>query len=143
MTDSTEVFPARRGRTVLAVQEEELDAVIAKAEEEVTQDFDPQDYVRPGITEAEVREMKAAFDLLDADGAALNMKGTEQGRSLVHSRIDPVLGILRSTSCPAGQTQAVGEKPMARGLAAKPPRATKLPVKHGMVVGDFALASPC
>lgn len=24
------------------------------------------------------------------------------GRSLVHSRIDPVLGILRSTSCPAG-----------------------------------------
>lgn len=23
--------------------------------------------------------MKAAFDLLDADGAALNMKGTEQG----------------------------------------------------------------
>ena len=27
-----------------------------------------QDYVRPGITEAEIKEMKAAFDLLDSDG---------------------------------------------------------------------------
>lgn len=70
MTDSQELFPARRGggRTILApVQADELEAVIAKAEE-IVHDFGPQDYVRPGVTEAEVKEMKAAFDLIDSDG---------------------------------------------------------------------------
>ncbi|CAJ1435463.1 unnamed protein product, partial [Effrenium voratum] len=60
---------ARRARDEKLTQpkEDEIENLLARAED-VTQDFDLQDYVRPGITEAEIRAMKSSFDLIDADG---------------------------------------------------------------------------
>jgi hypothetical protein len=38
--------------------------------------FNPANFVRPGLTEAEVVEMKAAFDLFDTDqGGSVDLKG--------------------------------------------------------------------
>lgn len=39
--------------------------------------FRPSDYVRPGLTEEEVLEIKAAFDLFDTDqGGSVDTKGS-------------------------------------------------------------------
>ena len=40
--------------------------------------FRPADYVRPGLSEEEVLEIKAAFDLFDTDqGGSVDTKGTD------------------------------------------------------------------
>mmetsp|Transcript_73782 Transcript_73782/g.130320 ORF Transcript_73782/g.130320 Transcript_73782/m.130320 type:complete len:194 (+) Transcript_73782:112-693(+) len=57
------------------------------AEDQQDLEFDPQDYIRPGVTEAEVIEMKASFDLLDSRGVGtLNLEDTID--SLEHLRWD-------------------------------------------------------
>jgi Ca2+-binding EF-hand superfamily protein len=39
--------------------------------------FNPASYVKPGLSQAEVEEMKASFDLFDTDqGGSVDAKGT-------------------------------------------------------------------
>jgi Ca2+-binding EF-hand superfamily protein len=39
--------------------------------------FNPASYVKPGLSQAEVEEMKATFDLFDTDqGGSVDAKGT-------------------------------------------------------------------
>mmetsp|Transcript_26743 Transcript_26743/g.50281 ORF Transcript_26743/g.50281 Transcript_26743/m.50281 type:complete len:203 (+) Transcript_26743:42-650(+) len=64
---SVQSFRARRGGRLELSVEDDLEELLAKADDTVA-DFDPQDFIRPGITEAEILEMKAAFDMLDIDG---------------------------------------------------------------------------
>ncbi|CAE8616466.1 unnamed protein product [Polarella glacialis] len=58
-----EVVRRHRRQSLIALRQE--DEAVPPAHEEI---FDAQDYLRPGITEAEVMEMKASFDLLDHEG---------------------------------------------------------------------------
>ncbi|CAE7241404.1 Icl1f [Symbiodinium necroappetens] len=60
-------FRARRGGRVELSTEDDLEDLLAKVDDTVPE-FDPQEYIRPGVTEAEILEMKGAFDLLDVEG---------------------------------------------------------------------------
>eukprot|EP00930_Biecheleria_cincta_P073540 TRINITY_DN60819_c0_g1_i1.p1 TRINITY_DN60819_c0_g1~~TRINITY_DN60819_c0_g1_i1.p1 ORF type:complete len:204 (-),score=48.13 TRINITY_DN60819_c0_g1_i1:166-777(-) len=60
----------RRNTTVKKAQleeEEDEEGIAIAPPAALVEEFDPEDYVRPGITQKEIMEMKASFDLLDHD----------------------------------------------------------------------------
>eukprot|EP00440_Ansanella_granifera_P075175 gb/GFBE01081587.1/.p1 GENE.gb/GFBE01081587.1/~~gb/GFBE01081587.1/.p1 ORF type:complete len:202 (+),score=69.16 gb/GFBE01081587.1/:1-606(+) len=74
MKSAEEVIRRHKRHSVSKRDQAEDGAAAASAEgampmdDVLNQDFDIQDYVRPGVTEAEILEMKASFDLMDHVG---------------------------------------------------------------------------